>query len=711
MRGSPSIHPRQPQSWTQQQHPIGRPNILHHDSMVQDLFASSGFDLETIPATDKGCVGELTTFSYSHLSQAALPFSSTAMLSNDPDAGAIYDVDEQSSWPSMHSAAPKLFTQPTASTPWGSISPLDSDFKSPTTPASMTSPILERVRGNRQAPTTASVQRKVRGSSPLASSMSYNESHTQTHPQAPPSLSSSPFFSQSSGYFVPPLEHSCPYSLTSTFFTSRWLSQWTFADNTATDPSLIQPYPAVQYPVSTFPLQPPHNFLQPSAPSPNPTKMSANGSARSASPYMRTHSWQPYPASIPSRRQSVSSVHSRHSVASGSSSDDSNKGLCPLPTCGRHVKDLKAHMLTHQNERPEKCPIPICEYHVKGFARKYDKNRHTLTHYKGTMVCGFCPGSGSAAEKSFNRADVFKRHLTSVHGVEQTPPNARRKTPGSGPGSSKRGASAGETPGICSTCSLTFASPQDFYEHLDDCVLRIVQQAEPSEAINEMLLASVTEDQDVQDTMERHNLPSGLDFSASTSLGGDEDEAVEDEEGDDEDNNDGTYGDRTGKSGKGSIRSRKSGSSSGSSYPRGALGDHISSNGGIGKLPASRKSGGLTYSKNGVPLATAGKAPKRRKNYPLSWGAAPDKMKMRKRVLCVFDGPRRLWKDDMMLDADHEVRVPLPQEMGDGRQWVTDLDVETLRRAEGVLGATEEEKGPWVVDDDEDDGELERLMQ
>ena len=78
---------------------------------------------------------------------------------------------------------------------------------------------------------------------------------------------------------------------------------------------------------------------------------------------------------------------------------------------------------------------------------------------------------------------------------------------------------------------------------------------------------------------------------------------------------------------------------------------------------------------------------------------------MKKRVLCVYDGPRRLWKDDMMLDADHEVRIPL-QGLGDGRQWVTDLDVETLRRAEGVLGATDEEKGPWI----EENGELERLM-
>ena len=78
---------------------------------------------------------------------------------------------------------------------------------------------------------------------------------------------------------------------------------------------------------------------------------------------------------------------------------------------------------------------------------------------------------------------------------------------------------------------------------------------------------------------------------------------------------------------------------------------------------------------------------------------------MKKRVLCVYDGQRRLWKDDMMLDAEHEVRIPLNNEVGNNRAWITDLDVQTLRRAEGVLNATDEEKGPWQEDD-----ELERLM-
>lgn len=140
-----------------------------------------------------------------------------------------------------------------------------------------------------------------------------------------------------------------------------------------------------------------------------------------------------------------------------------NRSRCPHPDCGRIFKDLAAHMLTHQEERPEKCPIESCEYHVKGFARKYDKNRHALTHYRGTMVCPFCPGAGTGYEKAFNRADVFKRHLTSIHNVEQAPPNSRRVV--------IAGPSDGKTDARCSICQGTFGTAQEFYEHLDDCVL------------------------------------------------------------------------------------------------------------------------------------------------------------------------------------------------------------------------------------------------
>jgi hypothetical protein len=72
-------------------------------------------------------------------------------------------------------------------------------------------------------------------------------------------------------------------------------------------------------------------------------------------------------------------------------------------------------------------------------------------------------------------------------------------------------------------------------------------------------------------------------------------------------------------------------------------------------------------------------------------------MKMKRRLLCLYDGPRRLWKDEMMLDNEFEVRLKLPGGDGNGREaYITDLDVETLRRAQGVLNATAEEKGPWI---------------
>lgn len=93
-------------------------------------------------------------------------------------------------------------------------------------------------------------------------------------------------------------------------------------------------------------------------------------------------------------------------------------------------------------------------------------------------------------------------------------------------------------------------------------------------------------------------------------------------------------------------------------------------------------------------MAISGSGRKKRKNYPVSWGCPTDKMKMKKRVLCVYDGSRRLWKDDMMLDQEFEVRMKLP----DGKSYVTDLDVQTLKRAEALLNATPEEKGPWVPD-------------
>ncbi|KAL8886578.1 MAG: hypothetical protein Q9215_005741 [Flavoplaca cf. flavocitrina] len=365
------------------------------------------------------------------------------------------------------------------------------------------------------------------------------------------------------------------------------------------------------------------------------------------------------------RRLSIASSLSRVSQENTRSAslsldeDGKERGRCPNPDCGRLFKDLKAHMLTHQSERPEKCPIMTCEYHQKGFARKYDKNRHTLTHYKGTMVCGFCPGSGSAAEKSFNRADVFKRHLTSLHGVEQTPPNSRKKSP-TASAAKKTSDFSGDAAGKCSTCSAMFSNAQEFYEHLDDCVLRVVQQEEPSEAINEQHLTEVAHDRSVLETLDR-NMIHGVNQKPFN--------ADEDDEGSE------------------GVHSHAGGGNAIRKPGRGGAGVKIQ---------------GMTLSKGGVPLV--GKGRKKRKHYPVLWGCSADKMKMKKRVLCVYDGPRRLWKDDMMLDSEFEVRMRL----GDGGAYVTDLDVNTLKRADALHNATEEEKGPWMPE--EDAADIQQLM-
>ncbi|KAL8842435.1 MAG: hypothetical protein Q9170_000563 [Blastenia crenularia] len=351
------------------------------------------------------------------------------------------------------------------------------------------------------------------------------------------------------------------------------------------DPSLIQSFDAptphntnaALFPgmVHTFPM--PSQTFQPPSPSPSETSSYDShrpGSARfrsgTASPYLHASSFQPYPRGSEARRLSVASSLSKasqenaRSTSLGLEEDAKERGRCPNPDCGRLFKDLKAHMLTHQSERPEKCPIVTCEYHHKGFARKYDKNRHTLTHYKGTMVCGFCPGSGSAAEKSFNRADVFKRHLTSLHGVEQTPPNSRKRSPTAS--AKKPSDFSGDAAGKCSTCSAMFNSAQEFYEHLDDCVLRVVQQEEPSEAINEQHLAEVADDEVVLDTLDRNMTHAGAGYhdGSGKAIKGDEaDQDQEDGEFEDETPSDHWPSSKSSRSrsGKGQIKSRSDDSS------------------------------------------------------------------------------------------------------------------------------------------------------
>ncbi|EEH33734.2 hypothetical protein PAAG_04783 [Paracoccidioides lutzii Pb01] len=488
------------------------------------------------------------------------------------------------------------------------------------------------------------------------------------------------FFNQSSGNFVPPPDSSYPSLI-----------------NPPMQQQSSYPPPTVSYAEESqyaFAQSPAFMPASPAAsPLPQPQTLHHPHHPHSAlpSPFLNQSGFPSRPVSFTGRRSSISSENSRrsrHSPLAGSvdyEEEGKEKGRCPHPDCRRVFKDLKAHMLTHQSERPEKCPILTCEYHLKGFARKYDKNRHTLTHYKGTMVCGFCPGSGSAAEKSFNRADVFKRHLTSVHGVEQTAPNSRKKSP---PTANRKASSfCNDATGKCSTCSSTFNNAQEFYEHLDDCVLRVVQQEEPSEAINLKRLTEVASDDAVRQTMEKHML---IDTGNDLMTKNNNNPADENDDDLDDSNDSNNMNTKYNSAGQGSRKPPSSPSHS--SNPSSA------SN-------TLQKSTTITPSGISKTRPTVSRRRNNRNNYPQSWGCPTNKMKMKKRVLCLYDGQHRLWKDEMMLDNEFEVRLKLLGGVGangagssstPGRDaYVTDLDVETLKRAEGVHGATEEERGVW----------------
>lgn len=221
--GSPSVHPQQASEWINQQNMSMLPSIVqHHDSLAQDMFTTTGYDLETIPATEKGCVGELATVSSSQQAQTVAPFPFPAFSSPyntfQESAYATHPIGMES-WPlgvgSQDRAGPQ--TSVTLSTGFESTSPSDGLFKSPTTPASATSPyqpispVLARVKGQRKQSTGQVPKHKAAHTvSPLARSMSYHEKDVPQRPHAPPPAFSSPFFSQSSGIFVPPLESSCP---------------------------------------------------------------------------------------------------------------------------------------------------------------------------------------------------------------------------------------------------------------------------------------------------------------------------------------------------------------------------------------------------------------------------------------------------------------------------------------------------------------------
>lgn len=354
---------------------------------------------------------------------------------------------------------------------------------------------------------------------------------------------------------------------------------------------------------------------------------------------------------------------------------DAKSGRCSL--CKTTFKDFRTHMLTHQSERPEKCPVRACRYNTKGFARKYDRDRHINTHFKGSLDCNFCPHGSSVAQRTFNRVDLFKRHFVNAHVAAQTQSHEEASVSLS---PQQLGAERGNS-NNCSTCGDPFGSATDFFEHLNDCIHdHILRALRPSQQDEDNMknLESVHDDPEVQKTLERHGLHLQFEDCRSSVT---EDASTTD----------------ASKQRLERLCMNVTPYDVGQNIANGALQDAPTTHTAADSKPRC----GMTRSEGGVPVLPD-LPKKKRTRYPATWACTMDKVRMKKRVLCVYDGTRRLWKDDMMLDSEtaHSAdsvssgtnSINLPSADG----YVTKLDVYTLRRAEALHGATEEEKGNFI---------------
>lgn len=206
---SPSTQPQQMNDWNQQFNVC--PSIFQPDNMIPTSMFESG----TISGEAKiGCVGELSKVSSSH------DFSFLQSSAHDSTGEAWTNVraDTANATTRATSQNPLVFSSIETGAGAYSDVPTGADnsfvFTSPsssTTPSlpfTPRSPVLERVKGRRQASTVSSPKRSF-GTSRLARSGSVHGGVTERL-YAPQSPTQSHFFSQSSGHFVPPLGSSCP---------------------------------------------------------------------------------------------------------------------------------------------------------------------------------------------------------------------------------------------------------------------------------------------------------------------------------------------------------------------------------------------------------------------------------------------------------------------------------------------------------------------
>lgn len=208
--GSPSAQP-QTNEWSHQQH-----NAHMFPGIVQQsdsLFSTSSFDFESIPATDKGCVGESTNISSSQqIPATAFSNFNPSHLPNSAHRNHMHFPIGATTSPKSDRTvlSPLELAIHARSNNIHSFKSGDNAFRSPTTPASATSPVLERVKGRRRTSTTPPSSRNNRTASRLTLATVYDESDIPPCPEAPSPILSSPFFSESNGSFILPLESSCP---------------------------------------------------------------------------------------------------------------------------------------------------------------------------------------------------------------------------------------------------------------------------------------------------------------------------------------------------------------------------------------------------------------------------------------------------------------------------------------------------------------------
>lgn len=215
--GSPSAQPQHTADW-QQQFNIN-PSILQPESGIPTSIFESG----TIPTDGKiGCVGECTEVSSFH-NVSFLP-SSAPFPRGQPSTGLSANGFFANSRHAYHmSHVPPHAGTGSAIHDMEHRNAIDGvAFSSPPSPASSIyhfpprSPVLERVKGQRRTFAVSSPRRML-GSTRLARSSSAGGDTQRLY--APQSPTHSPFFSQSSGHFVPPLGSSCPSPFLNSLFS------------------------------------------------------------------------------------------------------------------------------------------------------------------------------------------------------------------------------------------------------------------------------------------------------------------------------------------------------------------------------------------------------------------------------------------------------------------------------------------------------------